>query len=69
VDQLSESKPVHAGLPDVYWLKSSRREQGNQCPNGPERPTDIRLEILHSVMTGFAAGTVVVATVVSVCGK
>ncbi|MGW1864525.1 hypothetical protein ACWCPS_03045 [Streptomyces mauvecolor] len=68
MDQLSESKPVHTGLPDVYWLKSSRREQENHCPSGPER-TDIRLEMLHSVMTGFAAGTVVVATMVSVCGK
>lgn len=52
----------------MYWLKSSRREQENHCPSGPER-TDIRLEMLHSVMTGFAAGTVVVATMVSVCGK
>ncbi|KOU34961.1 hypothetical protein [Streptomyces sp. WM6378] len=69
MDQLSESKPVHAELPDVYWLGSSRGEQANHCLSEPERLTDLRLEILRSVMAGFATGTVVVATVVSICGR
>ncbi|MFF3160194.1 hypothetical protein [Streptomyces sp. NPDC057910] len=64
---------VHAELLGAYWMESSPHESPRECQCGLSRPVVApmagELEVLRSAMVGFAAGTVVVAAVMSLWGR